>query len=79
MNLGNATGKRIKELLFEKNMTQYKLQKITCLNEKTLRDLINGKTKDVKLSTIFLIANAFEMSISEFVSSPLFDQENIET
>ena len=79
MNLGDATGKRIKELLFEKNMTQYKLQKITCLNEKTLRDLTNGKTKDVKLSTIFLIANAFEMSISEFVSSPLFDQENIET
>lgn len=79
MNLGDATGKRIKELLFENNMTQYKLQKITCLNEKTLRDLINGKTKDVKLSTIFLIANAFEMSISEFVSSPLFDQENIET
>ncbi len=79
MNLGDATGKRIKELLFKKNMTQYKLQKITCLNEKTLRDLINGKTKDVKLSTIFLIANAFEMSISEFVSSPLFDQENIET
>lgn len=79
MNLGVATGKRIKELLFSTKMTQYKLQKITCLNEKTLRDLINGKSKDVKLSTIFLIANAFDMTISEFTASPLFNSDNIET
>ena len=78
MNLAVAVGKRIKELLFQKKITQYRLGKLTCLNEKTLRDLINGRTKDVNFSTIFLVACAFKMTITEFVDSPLFAEENID-
>lgn len=77
MKLAEAVGKRTKELLFEKNMTQYRLTKITCLNEKTLSDLLKGKTCDVKFSTIYLIANALEISLIEFFNSPLFNEENI--
>lgn len=77
MKLAEAVGKRTKELLFEKNMTQYRLTKITCLNEKTLSDLLKGKTTDVKFSTIYLIANALEISLIEFFNSPLFNEENI--
>lgn len=78
MNLAQAVGKRTQQLLFERKMTQYRLTKITCLNEKTLSDLIKGKTADVKFSTIYLIADAFNISLSEFFSSPLFQKENIE-
>lgn len=78
MKLAEAVGKRTKELLFEKNMTQYRLTKITCLNEKTLSDLLKGKTCDVKFSTIYLIVEAFNMSILEFFDSSLFNKENIE-
>ncbi len=78
MKLAEAVGKRTKELLFEKQMTQYRLVKITCLNEKTVSDLIHGKTTDVKFSTIFLIADALNISIKEFMNSPLFDRTNIE-
>lgn len=77
MKLAEAVGKRTKELLFKKNMTQYRLTKITCLNEKTLSDLLKGKTTDVKFSTIYLIANALEISLIEFFNSPLFNEENI--
>lgn len=77
MKLAEAVGKRTKELLFEKNMTQYRLTKITCLNEKTVSDLLKGKTTDVKFSTIYLIANALEISLIEFFNSPLFNEENI--
>lgn len=78
MNLAQAVEKRTQELLFSKNISQYRLTKITCLNEKTLSDLIKGKTSDVKFSTIYLIADAFEISLSEFFNSPIFDKQNIE-
>ena len=77
MKLAEAVGKRTKELLFEKNMTQYRLTKITCLNEKTVSDLLKGKTTDVKFSTIYLISNALNISLIEFFDSPLFNEENI--
>lgn len=78
MKLAEAVGKRTKELLFEKNITQYRLTKITCLNEKTISDLLKGRTTDVKFSTIYLIVEAFNMSILEFFDSSLFNKENIE-
>ena len=78
MKLSEAVGKRTKELLFEKNITQYRLTKITCLNEKTISDLLKGKTSDVKFSTIYLIVEAFNMTLTEFFNSPLFSNENID-
>ena len=78
MKLAEAVGKRTKELLFKKNMTQYRLTKITCLNEKTVSDLLKGKTTDVKFSTIYLITDALNIKLTEFLNSPLFDKENIE-
>lgn len=78
MNLANVVGKRLQELLFEKKTTQYRLCKITCLNEKTVSDLIKGRTKDVNLSTIYLIVHALEMNLVEFFNSPLFAHQNIE-
>lgn len=78
MELVKAVGIRTQELLFNKKMTQYRLVKITCLNEKTISDLIKGKTSDVKLSTIYLIINAFNMSLTEFFDSELFNEINIE-
>ena len=78
MKLANAVGKRIKEILFKNNYTQYKLAKTTCLNFKTLSALINEKTTDVKLSTIYLCAQALNISLQDFFASPLFDAENIE-
>ena len=78
MNIGNACGKRIQELLFKNSMTQYKLAKLTCLNYNTLTDLIKGRAKDTKTSTIFLICNELNISISEFYNSPLFNKNNVE-
>ena len=78
MILAHAIGKRTQELLFKKNMTQYKLVKITCLNPKTVSDLIKCKTSNVNITTVYLIANALGMTISEFTNSPLFSEENID-
>jgi len=78
MKLSKVAGKRVQELLFKTGMTQYRLGKITCLNEKTLTDLIKGRTSDVNLSTIFYIAKAFNMKLSEFFEDEKFDHEDVE-
>ncbi|MBQ7466748.1 MAG: helix-turn-helix transcriptional regulator [Clostridia bacterium] len=78
MKLAQAVGERTKQLLKEKGMTQYRLTKITCLTEKTVSDILHGRTSDIKFSTIFLFADAFNMQIYEFLDSPLFDSDNLE-
>lgn len=78
MKLAEAVGKRVQELLFEKGMSQYKLVKTTCLNEKTISDLLKGKTCDVKFSTIYLITQALNVTLEEFVSTPLLKDTNID-
>ena len=78
MKLAQAVGKRVQELLFEKNVTQYRLSKLTCLNDKTISDLIKGKTNDVNFSTIYLICVALDISLEEFCNTTLLDKANIE-
>jgi len=78
MNIAQCAGKRISILLKKFNMTKYRLTKITCLNPKTIDDLVAGKTSDVNLSTICLICNAFNITLDKFFSDSIFTPENIE-
>lgn len=75
--LPQAIAKRIKELLYSTKITQYRLTKTTCLSEKTIRDILHERTSDVKISTLYLIANAFGLSLNEFFDSSIFDEKNI--
>ena len=78
MTIAEAVAKRTKDLLIEKNMTQYRLIKLTCLDKSTIQSIFKNKTKDIKFSTIYLIANAFGISVNEFINSSYFDVNNIE-
>lgn len=78
MNLAEAVAKRTNELLVKSNKSQYRLIKDTCLDKTTIQSLFKGKTKDIKLSTVFLIADAFGMSLSEFMNTSYFSKNTIE-
>ena len=78
MNLAEAVAKRTKELLVAKNMSQYRLIKTTCLERTSIQMILKNKTKDIKLSTVFLIADAFGMTLSEFLFADYFTSEFIE-
>ncbi len=78
MNIAQAVGKRIQELLFQNNLSIYKLAKLTNLNEQTITNLIKGKSKDVRLSTIYHICNAFDIDILEFFAPNYFRNSNID-
>lgn len=76
-NVNHALALRIKELLKEKNMTRYKLAMNSGVSHSTLKNIMHETVNDNKLSTTILIASGFGMTVSEFLNSPLFCEENL--
>lgn len=77
-SINHAIALRIQELLNEKEMTRYKLSMNSGVNHSTLKNIMHETIKDSLLSTIILIAGGFDMTVSEFLNSPLFLEENLQ-
>ena len=77
-SVNRAIALRIIQLLKEKNMTRYRLAMNSGVTHSTLKNIIHETVKDNLLSTTILIAGGFDMSVSEFLDSPLFLEENLE-
>ena len=78
MEISKAVALRIRELLKEQKMTQYKLEQKACLSHDTVKSIMKGKTKGVNLKTIIAIADGFGMTVYEFLKSDLFLYENLD-
>lgn len=76
-NVNHALSLRIQELLKQKNMTRYRLAMNSGVNHSTLKNIIHETVKDNLLSTTILIARGFDMTVSEFLDSALFSEENL--
>lgn len=76
-NINHALSLRIQELLEKKKMTRYRLAMNSGVNHSTLKNIIHETVKDNLLSTTILIASGFDMTVSEFLDSPLFYEENL--
>ena len=46
--------------------------------EQTLKNIIDERNKDIKLSTLTLIADGFGLSLEEFFADSLFNKNNLE-
>lgn len=78
MTVNDAVAKRIIKLLKEKNMTQYRLEKLSGIQHGSMQCIMNGRNKTVTLSTVFMIAKGFDMSYDEFLDDDLFRSEELE-
>jgi len=76
-NVNHALVLRINELLKQKNITRYKLAMDSGVSHSTLKNIMHEAVKDNLLSTTILIANGFGMTVSQFLDSPLFSEENL--
>lgn len=76
-NVNHALSLRISELLKLNNMTRYRLAMNSGISHSTLKNIIHETVKDNLLSTTILLARGFDMSVSEFLDSPLFSEENL--
>lgn len=77
MNISEAVAERVKELLKKNNLTQYKLEQKSLLSHETLKSIMKSKTKGVNLKTVIAIADGFDMSVGDFLNSPLFIYDNL--
>ena len=78
MELSQAISARIKELLHDKGMTQYKLYTQSGVSKSTISSIVKCNYKSANLSIIHELCQGFNISLAEFFSSPLFDEENLE-
>ena len=78
MNLNRAFALRLSNILMQKNMSKYKLEKESGLTHSALRYIFNEVNEDVKFSTIVKVCNALNMTISEFFDDDLFDVNNLD-
>ena len=78
MKLQKAVALRITNLLIKHNMTRYALCKKIVLPEQTLKNIIDERNQDIKLSTIAKIADGFGLSIEQFFKDSLFNKDTLD-
>lgn len=78
MQLNEAVSARLKELLRERNMTQYQLYIKSGVPKSSIGNIVNCAYDSVKLRVIHEICQGLEINISAFFDSPYFDETNLE-
>lgn len=72
MTTCQAVSRRVKKLLDERNMSQYRLELNSGILHGTMNNIMKGNNKSIKLNTVMMIAFGFNMSITEFLNDPVF-------
>ena len=78
MTLNEAFAIRVKLLLKEKKITQYKLCQLTGLYPSTVNFILHAKTKASNFKSMALIIRELGVSISDFFDSPVFNFDHLD-
>lgn len=78
MTLNEAFAIRVKEILKEKKITQYKLCQQTGLYPSTMNYILHAKTKASNFKSMALIIRELGITMNEFFNSPVFDFDNLD-
>lgn len=78
MTVAEAIAKRTEYYLAKQHISLYALAKKACVPISTLQNLFRGHTKSPTVTLLFKIADAFGVTVEEFLSDPLFSRENLE-
>ncbi len=78
MKIQRAVALRISNLLVKQNISQYELSKRMCTDRSTIKHIIHEEYQSIKFETLIKIADAFGMTIQEFLNDDLFKRENLD-
>ena len=78
MKIQRAVALRISNLLIKNNMSQYELSKRMITDQSTIKHIIHEEYKSIKFETVIKIADAFNMTVQEFLNDELFKRENLD-
>ena len=74
MKLTEAVGKRLQNILEERNLTQYGLSKLGGVPRQTINIVVKGQHDRLALDTVYQITASLGMSLEEFFADPIFDE-----
>jgi DNA-binding Xre family transcriptional regulator len=75
MKLSTAVALRISNILREKNMSQYRLEKDIAMPHNTMKTLMGER---VNLKTVMQIIRGLGMTTAQFFDDPLFENPDLE-
>lgn len=78
MTLNKAFALRISQLLVNKKMSKYQLEKKSGISHSALRYIFNEVNTDVKFSTIVKVVDALDITLEEFFKDSIFDLSNLD-
>ncbi len=76
--VANAVATRIKEVLKEKGMSIYRLEKITAIPHSSMQTVMRTDNNSVNLKTVLLLIKGLGITPKDFFNSPLFEDEDLE-
>ena len=78
MRLNQAVSERLRELLADKQMTQYQLYMKSGVPKSSIGNVVNCAYDSVKLRIIHEICQGLGIGLDEFFASSLFEENNLE-
>lgn len=76
--VANAVSVRIREILKNKEMSIYRLEKITAISHSSMQTVMRADNNGVNLKTVLLLIKGLGVTPKEFFDSPLFEDEDLE-
>ncbi len=78
MKLSSAVALRVSNILRERNMSQYRLEKEIAMPHNTMKTLMRETNKSVNLKTVMQIVRGLKMTTAEFFDDPIFESDDLE-
>ena len=78
MKLSEAVAKRIEKFLVEQGMSTYRLSRKSGVTAQAIQLLLSRQNKDVRLSTLIMLAHGFGITIEELIGQGNFDYDKLE-
>ena len=73
MFIDKAIALRLTNIMRNKQISQYELSKRSTIEQSTISHIINGDTKEPKITTLVKIIESLGITIAEFFSDKIFD------
>ncbi len=78
MKVSKAIAIKIREIIKEKDITLYRIEKNACIPHSTMMDIVNAKRESCNVKTLILIIRTLGLTVSEFFDDPMFESEDLE-
>ena len=78
MKVQKAVAIRLSNLMLKHNITQYEVAKRMNTDKNTVKHILNEDYKSIKFDTVIKIAQAFNMTLLEFLDDKVFNYDNLD-